>query len=42
VPVENPKHHYEIEFHRALFTEELFEVYTRYEMAVHKKERDRD
>ena len=41
-PVKNPKHVYTIEFRRALFSEELFDVYTRYEMAVHKKERDRE
>lgn len=38
----NPKHKYEITIHRALFTEELFELYNKYEIAVHKKERDRD
>ena len=31
---------YTIHIHRAMFTEELFEVYKRYELAVHKKERD--
>ena len=41
-PVSNPKHCYEIELHRALYTDELYDVYKRYEMAVHKKERDKD
>jgi len=40
-PVEQPKHVYTIEFRRALFSEELFELYERYEKAVHKKDRDR-
>jgi len=40
--VENPKHIYTIEFRRALFSEELLDVYSRYEMAVHKKERGAD
>lgn len=39
VPVANPKHIYTIEFGRPLFTEELLDVYTRYEKAVHNKER---
>lgn len=42
VPVAEPKHHYTIELHRAVFTEELFEVYQKYEKAVHKKDRDAD
>ena len=42
MPVAEPKHIYTIEFHKALYTEELFEMYTRYEKAVHKKDRDRD
>ena len=37
-----PKHLYTIELHRAVFTEELYSVYRKYELAVHKKERDRD
>ena len=32
-------HKYTISFHRAMFTEEFFEVYKKYEMHVHKKER---
>ena len=42
MPVAEPAHHYTIELHRAVFTEELFEVYQKYEKAVHKKDRDRD
>lgn len=42
MPVANPKHLYEIELHRAVFTEELYGVYEKYEKAVHKKDRDRD
>jgi arginyl-tRNA--protein-N-Asp/Glu arginylyltransferase len=41
-PVSEPKHCYEISLHRALYTDELYEVYKKYEMAVHKKERDKD
>jgi arginyl-tRNA--protein-N-Asp/Glu arginylyltransferase len=37
-----PKHVYTIELHRAMFTEELYELYIRYEKAVHKKDRERD
>lgn len=36
-----PKHKYTIHLHRAMFTEELFEMYKRYELAVHKKERNK-
>lgn len=39
VSKEPPKHKYTIHLHRAMFTEEIFEVYKRYELAVHKKER---
>ena len=35
-----PKHRYTIHLHRAVYTEELFEVYKRYELAVHGKERN--
>jgi len=42
MPVSEPKHEYTIELHKALYTEELFGVYERYEKAVHKKDRDRD
>lgn len=41
-PVSEPAHCYTIEIHKALFTEELFEVYTRYEKAVHKKDRGKE
>ena len=41
-PVSEPKHCYTIELHHALYTDELYDVYKRYEMAVHKKERDKD
>lgn len=37
VPV--PKHKYTIHLHRAVFTEELYQLYKRYEMHVHKKDR---
>ena len=40
--VEKPAHNYEIELHRAIFTEELYEMYVRYEKAVHGKDRERD
>jgi arginyl-tRNA--protein-N-Asp/Glu arginylyltransferase len=33
---------YTIEIHKAIFTEEFFEVYKKYELAVHKKERTPD
>lgn len=29
---------YTMEFHRGVFTEELYEVYEKYEKAVHKKD----
>ena len=34
-----PAHNYTIHLHRAMFTDELFDLYKRYELAVHKKER---
>ena len=34
-----PKHKYTIHLHRAVFTEELYALYKRYELHVHKKER---
>ena len=37
VPV--PQHKYTIHLHRAMFTEELYEVYKKYEKHVHKKDR---
>jgi arginyl-tRNA--protein-N-Asp/Glu arginylyltransferase len=40
--VSEPKHLYTITFHKALYSEELFEMYNRYEKAVHDKDRDRD
>ena len=40
--VAEPAHVYTIEFHRALYTEELYDLYSKYELAVHKKERSRD
>ncbi len=40
--MQNPKHIYTIEIHRALFTEELYELYQKYEKFVHNKERDKD
>ena len=38
---EPPKHKYTIHLHRAVFTDEVFELYKRYELAVHKKEREK-
>ena len=35
----NDKIKYTIELHKAIFTEEFFEVYKKYELAVHNKER---
>ena len=40
--MENPKHVYTIEFRRTIFSEELLDVYLRYEKAVHKKDRNAD
>ena len=37
-----PKHNYTIEIHKAMFTEELYDLYKRYEIAVHKKDRERE
>lgn len=34
-----PAHKYTIHLHRAMYTDELFDLYKRYELAVHKKER---
>ena len=31
---------YTIQIHRAMFTDEFFALYKRYELAVHKKERE--
>jgi arginyl-tRNA--protein-N-Asp/Glu arginylyltransferase len=39
---EKPKHIYTIEFHRAIINDEMFEVYRKYEKAVHGKDRDKD
>ena len=36
---EPPRHKYTIHLHRAMYTDELYELYKRYEMHVHKKER---
>lgn len=36
-----PKHKYTIHLHRAVFTDEFFELYKRYEKHVHKKDRDK-
>ena len=36
-----PVHKYTIHIHRAMFTEELFDLYKRYEKAVHKKVREK-
>lgn len=35
-----PKHKYTIEIHRAMFTEEFFKVYKKYEKAVHNQDRE--
>jgi len=37
-----PIHKYTVEIHRAMYTEEVFDVYYRYELAIHKKERTPD
>ena len=37
-PVSQPQHHYTIQFHRALFTQELFDLYRKYEYQVHHRE----
>ena len=38
VPVENPKHLYEISIHKAMFTEEVYKIYSAYEKTVHDRE----
>ena len=35
-----PVHNYTIELHKAMFTEELFQLYLKYEKAVHGKDRE--
>ena len=40
--VKEPKHVYTIELHRAVYTDELYEMYSKYEKAVHNKERDKE
>lgn len=40
-PVAKPAHKYTISLHRAVMTDELAEIYTKYEKAVHNKDRDR-
>jgi hypothetical protein len=40
VPTQEPKHKYTIDISRAVFTEELFDLYKRYEKHVHKRDRD--
>lgn len=37
--VPEPKHKYTIHLHRAVYTEELYALYKRYEQHVHKKDR---
>lgn len=36
-----PVHKYTIEIHRAVYTDEFWDVYHKYELAIHKKERDK-
>ena len=36
-----PAHKYTIEIHRAMYGEEMFQLYLRYEKAVHKRDRDK-
>lgn len=36
-PVKNPKHLYQIELHRSVFTQEIFDLYERYEKSVHNQ-----
>lgn len=38
---DTPKHKYTISIHRAMFTNELYELYLKYEKHVHKKDRDK-
>lgn len=40
--IANPAHTYTIEIHHAMYTEELFELYKKYEKAIHKRDRDSD
>ena len=42
IPNHKPAHVYSLEFHRPLINDEIFEVYKKYELAVHKKEREKD
>ena len=39
MPVAEPKHVYTIELRQAVYTDETFDIYNRYEKHVHKKER---
>jgi len=39
---EKPAHVYTIEIHKAMFNEEMYQVYHKYEMAIHKKDRTRE
>ena len=42
VPVPEPKHLYTIEMRQAVYSEEVFDLYRRYEKHVHKKDRKSD
>ena len=42
MPVAQPKHEYTIELHRAVYSDDLFQVYKAYEQDVHGKERDEE
>ena len=42
IPNHKPAHVYTIEIRRAVGTDELYDMYVRWEKAVHKKDRDRD
>lgn len=37
-----PIHDYTVSIHNAIFTNELYEVYKKYEKAVHKRDREED
>lgn len=39
-PVAEPKHCYTIELHKTIFTQEVFDLFIKYEKHVHKADRD--
>jgi arginyl-tRNA--protein-N-Asp/Glu arginylyltransferase len=36
------KHTYRVEMHRAMFTEESFEIYKKYQASIHKENEEKD